>query len=125
MRTLNFDDENLGVDWLSFNIKGLTCEADIKRIAGRLSSHFTPSIVMGDDSRIAYSGFKNNYRVSLRQYTKNNWVGTQIIFSGKDAACFYKFIKNQKFSWEILKVDQYTLSLGRIDICFCRGNDQL
>ena len=38
-------------------------------------------------------------------------------------AYFYKLIKTQKFNWNILKFDGYTLKLGRIDLCFSRPND--
>ena len=49
-------------------------------------------------------------------------VGTKIIFSGKDAAHFYKLIKTQKFDWKIMMIDQHSLSLGRIDLYFSRTN---
>ena len=69
---------------------------------------------------MSYHGFKKKYQVSIRQYTgsKGYWVGTQIIFSGKDAAHCYNLIKTQKLDWETLKMDQHALSLGRIDLCF-------
>ena len=123
MTTVNFDKEDLVVDWVSLNIKGLRGGAAVQTIAGRLSHRFTPSIVMSDGSRIAYSGFRNKYRVSLREYYEKAWFGTRIIFSGSNTAYFYKLIKTQKLNWKIFKVDHCTLSLGRIDICFCRGND--
>ena len=123
MSVVNFDSENLVVDWISFNIQGLTEETSLKRIAGHLSSRFTPLIVMDNGARIVYSGLRNRYHVSLRQYTKKNWVGTQIIFSGKNAVYFYKLLKTQKFDWSILNLDHYSLSLGRIDLCFSRTND--
>jgi hypothetical protein len=115
----NFDSENLVVDWISFNIQGLT---DPQIIARRLFSRFNSFITVDDQHRIRFSDPRNNYNVSLRQYNKN-WVGTQIIFSGKNAAYFYKLIKTQKFDWKILRVDQHTLSLGRIDLCFSRTNN--
>lgn len=40
----------------------------------------------------------------------------------KNAAYFYKLIKIQKFNWGILKFNQYTLSLARINLCFSRPN---
>jgi hypothetical protein len=55
--------------------------------------------------------------------SKGHWVWTQIIFSGKDAAYFYKLIKTQRFDWGLLKFDEHSLSLGRIDLCFSRPND--
>jgi hypothetical protein len=42
---LDFLSENLVVDWISFNIGGLTGEANLKRIAGGLSSRFTPLVI--------------------------------------------------------------------------------
>ena len=60
---------------------------------------------------------KKKYKVSIRQYTgsKSYWVGTQIVFSGEDAAYFYKFIKTEKLDWSLLKFGGHNLSLGRID----------
>jgi hypothetical protein len=65
---------------------------------------------------------KKKYKVSIRQYTgsKGYWVGTKIIFSGKDAAYFYKLIQTQRFDWDLLKFDEHSLSLGRIDVCYDR-----
>jgi hypothetical protein len=95
---------------------------DPQIIARRLFSRFNSFITVDDQHRVRFSDPRNNYNVSLRQYNKN-WVGTQIIFSGKNAAYFYKLIKTQKFDWKILRVDQHTLSLGRIDLCFSRTNN--
>jgi hypothetical protein len=121
MNSISFDSENLLVDWVSFNIQGLP---DPRTIACGLSKHFTPHVLIDDEPKIGFHVFKKKYKVSVRQYTgsKGYWVGTKIIFSGKDAAHFYKLIKTQKFDWQILMVDQHTLSLGRIDLCFSRTN---
>jgi hypothetical protein len=93
-------------------------------IASGLSKHFTPHILIDYELEIGFHGFKKKYKVSVRYYTgsKSYWVRTQIISSRKDAAHFYKLIKTQKFDWKILMVDQHTLSLGRIDLCFSRTN---
>ena len=74
---------------------------------------------------IRFHGLKKKHKVSVRQYTgsKGYWVGTQIIFSGKDAAHCYNLIKTQKLDWETLKMGEHALSLGRIDLCFSRPND--
>ena len=98
---------------------------DPKIIARRLSKHFTPHVLMDDVPSIGFHGLKKKYKVSIRQYTgsKGYWVGTKIIFSGKDAAYFYKLIKTQRFDWGLLKFDEHSLSLGRIDLCFSRPND--
>jgi hypothetical protein len=122
MKQRNFQFENLVVDWISFNIQGLL---DPRTIADRFSRYFTPHVLIDDVPTIGFHGLKKKYKVSVRHYTgsKGYWVGSQIIFSGKDAAYFYKLLKTEKFDWSLLKFDLQTLSLGRIDLCFSRPND--
>ena len=121
MKFLNFESQNLVVDWISFNIEGLP---DPRTIASGLSKHFIPHIQIDGKPSMSFHGFKKKYKVLIRQSTesKGYWVGTQIIFSGKDAAHCYKLIKTQKLDWDILKIDRHALSLGRIDLCFSRMN---
>jgi hypothetical protein len=87
MNVTNLNSENLVVDWLSFNLEGLM---DPGIIANRLSKHFTPHVLIDDVPTIEFHALKKKYKVSVRQYTgsKGYWVGTQIIFSGKNAAYF-------------------------------------
>ena len=80
-------------------------------------------LLINDVPTIGFHGFKKKCKVSIRQYTKGYWVGTKIIFSGKDAAYLYKLIKTQRFDWSLLKFDEGSLSLGRIDLCSSRPND--
>jgi hypothetical protein len=121
MNVINLNSENLIVDWLSFNLEGLM---DPIIIANRLSKHFTPHVLIDNVPTIGFHNLKKKYKVSVRQYTgsRSYWVGTQMIFSGKDAAYFYKLIKTEKFDWNLLKFDEHSLSLGRIDLCFSRTN---
>ena len=93
MNVITLDSENLVVDQLFFNLEGLM---DPKIIARRLSKHFTSHVLMDDVPSIGFHGFKKKYKVSIPQYTKGYWVGTKIIFSGKNAAYLYKLIKTQK-----------------------------
>ena len=120
MKFLNSQSQNVVVNWISFNIKGLP---DPLIIARRLSKHFTSHVLMDDVPSIGFHGFKKKYKVSIPQYTKGYWVGTKIIFSGKNAAYLYKLIKTQRFDWSLLKFDEGSLSLGRIDLCFSGLND--
>ena len=93
MKFLNSQSQNVVVNWISFNIKGLP---DPLIIARRLSKHFTSHVLMDYVPSIGFHGFKKKYKVSIPQYTKGYWVGTKIIFSGKNAAYLYKLIKTQK-----------------------------
>ena len=96
MNVITLDSENLVVDWLSFNLKGLM---DPKIIARRLLNHFTPHVLIDDVPSIGFHGLKKNYKVSICQYTgsKGYWIGTKTIFSGKNAVYFYKLVKIQRF----------------------------
>ena len=103
MKFLNSQSQNVVVNWISFNIKGLP---DPLIIARRLSKHFTSHVLMDYVPSIGFHGFKKKYKVSIRQYTgsKSHWVGTQ------------------KLDLGTLMMDQHTLSLGRIDLYFSRTN---
>lgn len=122
MKLLNFQSENLKVDWISLNLEGLI---DPRIIAHRLLKYFTPHVLIDDVPSIGFHGFNKKYKVSIRQYTgsKGYWIGTKIIFSEKNATYFYKLIQTQRFDWDLLKFDQKTLSLGRIDLYFSRTNN--
>ena len=65
MKLLTFDSQHLDVDWISFNIQGLT---DPKTIASNLSKQLTLRVLIDDESKIGFHGFKKNYKVSVRQY---------------------------------------------------------
>ena len=121
MKLLNFESQNLMVDWISFNIQGLP---DPGTIASGLSKHFTPHVLINGEPNMSYHGFQKKYKVYIRQYTglKSHWVGTQITFYCKDASRCYNLIKTQKLDLETLMTDQHTLSLGWIDPCFSRTN---
>ena len=119
---LTFDSENLKVDWISLNLDGLM---DPRIIASRLSKYFTPRVLIDDVPSIGFIGFRKSYKVSIRQSTgsKGYWIGTKIIFSGKNADYFYNLVKTDRFDWSILKFEEHSLTLGRIDLCFSRPND--
>ena len=117
MVKFSLDSENLLVDWVSFNLKGLV---DSRIIAGRLSKHFIPHVLINGVPEIAFHGLRKRYKVFIHQSTGSNgyWIGTKIIFSGESASYFYKLLKTGKFDWSLLKFEGHILSLGRIDLCF-------
>ena len=59
MKLLNFQSQNVVVDWISFNIQGLP---DPLIIACRLSKHFTSHVLMDDVPSIGFHGFKKSIR---------------------------------------------------------------
>lgn len=63
MELLSFYSQHLDVDWVSFNLQGLT---DPKTIASNLSKYFTPHILVDDVPIIGFHGLKKNYKVSIR-----------------------------------------------------------
>lgn len=97
LKLFNLQSQNVAVDWISFNIQGLP---DPETIASGLSKHFTPHVLIDGELHMLYHGFQKKCKVSIRQYTgsKGYWIGTRIIFSGKNAAYFYKLIQTQRFN---------------------------
>ena len=53
---ISFNSKNLVVDWRSFNIQGLTNETGLRRVATYLFFHFTPLIIIDNESKIEYFG---------------------------------------------------------------------
>lgn len=107
------------VDWISLNIRDFR---DPKLIGDRLFPYVNVSITMNDQSKIRFFDRQKIYNVSIREQNKGYWKGSQVIFSGENAAYFYKLIETREFDWGILKFDGYALNLGRIDLCFSRPN---
>ena len=93
MKLLNFQSQNVIVDWISFNIDGLP---NVRLIAEGLFTYFTPHVVIDGTPDTGFHNFKNPYKVSIRQHIGSNsyWIGTQSIFSGKNAAHCYNFISS-------------------------------
>ena len=91
------------VDWISFNLDGLI---NHRIIAGRFSKCFTPHVLIDDKPGIGFHGFQKRYKVSIHQYTgsKGYWIGTKIIFSGKNASYFYKLLKTRILSFPFLRL---------------------
>jgi hypothetical protein len=52
---LSFKSENLEVDWISLNLKGLM---DPRIITGRLLKYFTPHVLIDDVPSIGFHGLK-------------------------------------------------------------------
>ena len=50
---INFNSENLKIDWISFNIKSLM---DPRKIADRLSNYLTPHIAIDNKSETEFHG---------------------------------------------------------------------
>ena len=126
MKLLNFQSENLEVDYITLNIENVLERKDISKIASYLSNSlkFYSDLKDNETGQIEklYSNTKNKYRVLIEKYdSKFKWVGILIKFSGNNAKQFYKLIKLKKVGWKIFKKD--SLSLSRFDLCYFRTND--
>ena len=119
---LTFESQNLVVDWIGFNIEGLT---DLEPIANYLSESlgFNSTIVKKINGKWKSESLNydklNKFQVSFRQYDynpefKSYWVGTKVYFSGNNAAHFYSYIKIHSLNLDIF--DFQRTSLARFDI---------
>ena len=123
---LSFESQNLVVDWIGFNIQGLT---DLEPIANYLSESlgFNSTIVKNINGKWKSKSLNydklNKFQVSFRQYDynpefKSYWVGTKVYFSGNNAAHFYSYIKIHSLNLDIF--DFQRTSLARFDINYFR-----
>ena len=124
MNQINFQSENLVVDWISFNIKGLT---DPEPIAIYLSESFGFNSIITKGSKrkseSLVSKFENQYQVFFKQYDynpelKSFWARTKVNFSGDNATYFYSLIKEKRVDWNIFDLRYTTLS--RFDLYYFR-----
>ena len=121
----NFESESFTVDFITINISG---PVDVDPIAKYLFKHchFNSMLEGTGRKKFLYSKSTNPYKVSFRttEYNPSEklfWSGTQVIFSGDNAAQLYKLIKTQKFQWDILNLEK--VNIGRFDIHYFLEND--
>jgi hypothetical protein len=126
---LTFASENLVVDYLSLNIQGWVDPEPMAKyffkafgfnstIVKRINGKWKPQVLKYDS--------RNQFQVSFRQYeydpeSKSFWVGSQIHFSGKNAAYLYSCIKEDRFDWNLLELQR--ISLGRFDLHYFRQSE--
>jgi|AntRauTorckE5430_2_1112549.scaffolds.fasta_scaffold05904_4 hypothetical protein len=125
---INFQSENLAVDWIGFNIQG---SVNILPIAHYLFQNFgfNSTLISGSDrkQKTLFFNSKNNYDVYFTEYkySDNYWDGIKIDFSGKNSSYCYALIQKREFDWNIFKLPN--LSLSRFDLYYFRErqhNDQ-
>lgn len=124
---LTFESENLVVDYISFNIQGLVDRKQVERIAKHFFQilGFNSTFAKGSNGKEEdlFFDYHNQHRVSFRYYLYASeyttyWSGTKVDFYGKNAAQFYKIIKQQKFDWNLF--DLKNIKLGRFDYYYFR-----
>lgn len=127
LNKLTFESEGLTVDYLSFNITGLTNPESIAKIASYLSESFgfNSQIKEKHDKHFQdlvleeNNAFQVRFLRSLRNTAfKTYWDGTTISFSGTNAAQIYKHIQRRHFDWTVFK--DYKINLGRFDLSYFR-----
>jgi hypothetical protein len=101
MKLVNFQSENLVVDYISFNITG--CK-DPRPIANYLSDSFGFNSVVketfqGKSEDLIFK-ITNKYKVSFIKSTYNpesnsHWTGLIVRFSGENGEYFYSLVQTQ------------------------------
>ena len=126
MKTLSFKSENLVVDYLTFNIQGIPEFDLVNRIAEYLFQHFDFNSIIPNKKHAFFSD-TNKHQVEFAFYQRapelnSFWDGTQIRFSGKNAARFYQLIQQQKINWHLFKTQnsKKKLTLNRVDLCYSK-----
>ena len=127
MKPFSFKSENLAVDYISFNITGLTNPESIAKIASYLSKSFVFNSQIKEKHDKHFqdlvleenNAFQVRFLRSLRNTAfKTYWDGTTLHFSGSNAAFFYNLTQKGFISWEMFSSG----ILNRFDLCFSRNN---
>lgn len=121
---LSFANENLVVDYISFNISGLR---DAEPIANYLFNFGFNSILKSNEktkSDILIWDNRNAYSVSFVKckydpVSKSYWDGVIVRFSGTNGHYFYELIQKRLIDWNIFNVS--CTRLGRLDIHFLKN----
>ena len=95
MNVVNFNSENLKVDWISFNLEGF-------KDVHRLSKYFNACIQIDGKPKMSLHSFRQEYKVSIYQDTGLNCI--QIFF------CFGKTLIF--LSFDVLKYFQKKTSIS-------------
>jgi hypothetical protein len=120
MSIVNFNSENVQVDWFGLNISGAF---NIKKMTKYLfEKGFNCFIFFNDEPKYSYCCFKNNHKVYLREYNTSQWVGIRLIFSGNNAKYFYERLRTGKFNLNKLNVNKNSIKIGRLDLVFVQKN---
>ena len=121
MTDINFNSENLKVDYLSLNLQ-FNNSRRIEQIARYLSKTFHCKITLFDQSskkrHLLVENSRNRYSAEFVVNSNKQWEGTTLRFKGKHAQWFYDDLKAQNLDWCVFDLE-YT-NLGRIDLCYDR-----
>ena len=121
MITLNFDSEDLKVDYLSFNLQFNNSE-QIQEIADLLVDTFHCQSTLLDQltkkRHLLTETTKNRYSAEFVVNSNKHWKGSILRFRGGHAQCFYKDLKFQKLNRSIFNFED--TNLGRVDLCYDR-----
>ena len=120
---LSFANENLVVDYISFNISGLR---DAEPIANYLFNFGFNSVLKSNAKTkgdILISDNRNYYSVTFVKskydpVSKSYWDRVVVRFSGTNGHYFYELIQKKVIDWDIF--DLSSTRLGRLDINFLR-----
>ena len=121
MTVLNFDYENLKIDYLSLNLQ-FNNLSQIQKMSGFLGDTFGCKSTLLDQStklkKTLVESAKRNYSASFIINSTKYWRGTTLCFKGNSAQLFYEVLKSKKLDWTVFDLD-FT-NLGRINICYDR-----
>ena len=121
MRVINFDSEDLKIDYLSLNLQ-FNNLSQIQQIADFLANSFGCKSTLSDQStkfkKTLVETDKRSFSATFIVNSTKYWMGTTLCFKGNSARLFYEGLKFKKLDWVIFDLD--STNLGRIDLCYDR-----
>ena len=121
MNKLNFESENLVVDWISFKFQNLETDVETKITDYFFNFHFNSYQESGKLAKPV--------RQSIRTSSSNKfellfvkegpyWSGATLRFSGSNSAAFYSMAQKNLIDWSLFS----SATLSRFDIFYSRKN---
>lgn len=118
MQTLNFQKQNLKLDFITFTIQNPQHPQHLLNIAHYFHTFFRFNcfLSVGNNRKIREILFRDHHTKDTLIIRHNFWNHTVLEFPGQSANYLYQFLKQKNVDWNFLQI--YQVRLIRLDISY-------
>lgn len=113
-KPLNFQSQNLFVDWISFKFQNFDYNTELKLVDYFFNLGFNSYHQTNQLEPIKVIS-EHKFQLFFKKNKEKYWEGTVLSFSGQNAYHFYKLVKQEIVDWTIFGDD---IALSRLDVYF-------
>lgn len=118
---MDFQTENLMVDYITLTIENSLNQDEIDKIASYFSKKLKFNSSLKENKNDPIKKLQFGHRKKYHVLIEIHWCKLLIKFSGTSAKQLYTLIKRNEVDWEIF--ENYSFSLSRFDLCHFRIHD--